>query len=247
MRLAVISDIHANFEALDACLHKAEELGVDAFACLGDVVGYNASPNECCDRVRELEAPTIQGNHDNVACGLADPIEVGFNPAAESAIRWTSSVLTTENREWLRSLPDNHIYSDRVYLCHGSPRDQNEYILTPLDLLENAAMVLEDRSTIRVVFFGHTHLPALINVAEPLNGEPESDKVQLTDDTLWFVNPGSVGQPRDGRPESAFAVYDDQDNTIEFVRVPYDIDAVTKKNDRARIDPFLSERLRLGI
>lgn len=247
MRLGVLSDIHANVHALDACLDKGRELEVDEWVCLGDVVGYNAKPNECIDKLRELEIPTIQGNHDNVAAGLTDPIEAGFNPAAEEAIQWTSETLTPDNRDWLAELPHALAFSQRVFLCHGSPRDQNEYILTPLDLLENAQFVLEEHPGSRVVFFGHTHLPALVNVASPLTGDPESETVQLEHETLYFVNPGSVGQPRDGHPESAFAVYDEAAHRVEFVRVEYDIDAVATENAAAQIDPFLSERLRLGI
>lgn len=247
MRLGVLSDIHSNIHALEACIARGQELGVDEWVCLGDVVGYNARPNECIDAVRELGAPTIQGNHDNVAAGLTDPNEVGFNPAAEEAIRWTAENLTDENRKWLVELPHSLAFNERVFLCHGSPRDQNEYILTPLDLLENAQHVLEVEPRSRVVFFGHTHLPALVNVASPLNGDPEGERVQLEDETLYFVNPGSVGQPRDGRPESAFAIYDDGSNAIDFVRVAYDIEAVGRENEAAQIDPFLTERLRLGI
>ena len=247
MRLGVLTDIHSNIHALEACVARGQELQVDTWACLGDVVGYNARPRECVEFIRDLAVPTIQGNHDNVAAGLSDPLEVGFNPPAEHAIRWTSEILSQEQRTWLAELPTSETIHKSVHLCHGSPRDQNEYILTALDLIENAQYVLRENEDTRVVFFGHTHLPAFIDVASPLSGDPEAEVISLSRDSLYFINPGSVGQPRDGRPESAFAIYDDEKSVIEYVRVEYDIDAVTRENEAAKIDPFLSERLRLGI
>ena len=106
MRTAIVSDIHANIEALDACLREADRHTVDRICCLGDVVGYNASPNETADKIRSISKVTIQGNHDYVAAGLCDPADLDFNAAADSAIRWTKSVLREDNRAWLEKLPE---------------------------------------------------------------------------------------------------------------------------------------------
>lgn len=247
MRTAILTDIHSNLEALNACIEHAQQAHVDGFAFLGDIVGYNASPNECVKRVRSLDCPTIQGNHDHVAAGLSTPMEAGFNPAAEEAIVWTGITLLEEHRQWLEDLPWVYRLSTHSLLCHGSPRDQNEYILTTQDMLENADYVLEQYTGVRVVFFGHTHIPAVIRAGNPYHAEPEGETVKLDRDDLTFVNPGSVGQPRDGRPQAAFVIYDDVEHAVEFVRVGYNIDAVTMKNEAAEMNPFLSERLRLGI
>lgn len=250
MRTAIVSDIHANIEALDAVLKEAERLKVDNVCCLGDVVGYNASPNETADRIRAISKVTIQGNHDYVAAGLCDPQDLDFNQAADSAIRWTKSVLREENRQWLEKLPEFAPLNDAVLLVHGSPRNQNEYILTPWDLDVNVRFVREQHPKVRMIFFGHTHYPALINAEGPSNGpgaERQGDTFLLKAGNLYFVNPGSVGQPRDGRPLSSFAVYDDAVPSVTFLRVNYDVEAAAKKNMAANIHPFLTERLRLGI
>ncbi len=247
MRTAVLSDIHANQEALEACLREAERQKVDRICCLGDVVGYNASPNETAARIRAASALTIQGNHDFVAAGLADPADLDFNAAADSAIRWTRGVLTEENRAWLEKLPQSAPLDERTLLVHGSPRDQNEYILTPFDLDVNVRHVRESNPAIRLVFFGHTHYPALISADGPAGVEREGDTFRLKDGHLFLVNPGSVGQPRDGRPLSSFVIFDDAESTAVFLRVVYDIDGAVRKNEAAKIHPFLTERLKLGI
>lgn len=248
MRTAIVSDVHANIEALEACLREADKSKVDRVACLGDVVGYNASPNETAEKIRKISVLTIQGNHDFVAAGLADPADLDFNAAADSAIRWTKSVLSEENRSWLEKLPESSPLDGNVLLVHGSPRNQNEYILTPFDLEMNVRYVRESHPDVKTIFFGHTHYPALINADGPGSAaERHGDTFQLKKGALYFINPGSVGQPRDGRPLSSFVIFDDASHTVTFLRVAYDVDAAAKKNEAANIHPFLTERLRLGI
>lgn len=248
MRTAIVSDVHANIEALEACLREADKSKIDRVACLGDVVGYNASPNETAETIRKISVMTIQGNHDFVAAGLADPADLDFNAAADSAIRWTKSVLHEENRAWLEKLPESSPLDKAVLLVHGSPRNQNEYILTPFDLEMNVRYVRESYDEVKTVFFGHTHYPALINADGPASAaERRGDTFQLKPGALYFINPGSVGQPRDGRPLSSFAIFDDAAHTVTFLRVAYDVDAAARKNEAANIHPFLTERLRLGI
>lgn len=249
MKTAIISDIHANLEALEAVLREAEKAKVDRVACLGDVVGYNASPNETADLVRKISVVTIQGNHDYVAAGLCDAADLDFNAAADSAIRWTKTVLREELRFWLEKLPEFAPLDPSVLLVHGSPRNQNEYILTPWDLDVNVKFVKEQHPQVRMIFFGHTHYPALIDAQGPAGGPTKrvGDTFELKEGHLYFVNPGSVGQPRDGRPWSSFAIFDDSARSVTFYRVPYDVEAAAKKNEAANIHPFLTERLRLGI
>ena len=249
MKTAIISDLHANIEALEAVLREADRAKVERVCCLGDVVGYNASPNETADRVRNLCKITIQGNHDYVAAGLCDPQDLDFNAAADSAIRWTKSVLREDNRAWLEKLPEFAPLDASCLLVHGSPRNQNEYILTPWDLDVNVKFVREQHPDVRMIFFGHTHYPALIDAEGAAGGGPNrvGDTFHLKAGHLYFVNPGSVGQPRDGRPWSSFAIYDDALPAVTFYRVPYDVESAAKKNEMANIHPFLTERLRLGI
>ena len=248
MKTAIVSDVHANIEALEACLREAERQKVDRVCCLGDVVGYNASPNETAELIQKVSVKTIQGNHDFVAAGLADPADLDFNAAADSAIRWTKSVLKEENRFWLEKLPESTNLDPSVLLVHGSPRNQNEYILTPFDLEMNVRHVRETFPAVRMIFFGHTHYPALINADGPAAAaERKGDTFHLKNGHLYFVNPGSVGQPRDGRPLSSFAIFDDAAPSVTFLRVQYDVDAAARKNEAANIHPFLTERLRLGI
>lgn len=248
MKTAIVSDVHANIEALEACLREADRQKVDRVCCLGDVVGYNASPNETAELIQKVSVKTIQGNHDFVAAGLADPADLDFNAAADSAIRWTKSVLKEENRHWLEKLPENGPLDASVLLVHGSPRNQNEYILTPFDLEMNVRFVRDNHPEVRMIFFGHTHYPALINADGPAAAaERKGDTFHLKPGHLYFVNPGSVGQPRDGRPLSSFAIFDDAAPSVTFLRVQYDVDAAARKNEAANIHPFLTERLRLGI
>ncbi len=249
MRTAIISDIHANIEALEACLREAEKFKADRICCLGDVVGYNASPNETADTVRKVCVQVIQGNHDYVAAGLCDAADLDFNAAADSAIRWTKGVLREDNRAWLEKLPEFAPLDATCLLVHGSPRNQNEYILTPWDLDVNVRFVKENHQKVRMIFFGHTHYPALIDAEGASGGATKrvGDTFELDPEHLYFVNPGSVGQPRDGRPWSSFAIYDDAAPSVTFFRVPYDVEAAAKKNEAANIHPFLTERLRLGI
>lgn len=250
MRTAIVSDIHANIEALEACLREADKHKVERVCCLGDVVGYNASPNETADKIRAVSKVTIQGNHDYVAAGLCDPQDLDFNAAADSAIRWTKSVLREDNRAWLEKLPEFSPLDESTLLVHGSPRNQNEYILTPWDLDVNVRFVREQHPKVRMIFFGHTHYPALINAEGPTAGpgaERQGDTFLLKPGSLYFVNPGSVGQPRDGRPLSSFAIFDDAVPSVTFLRVAYDVEVAAKKNMAANIHPFLTERLRLGI
>ena len=153
MRLLVLSDVHANLEALEACLEAAPKY--DAIANLGDVVGYNASPNEVCTRIREMDCPVVRGNHDRACSGLSDLSE--FNLVAAMSARWTQTALDPDHREWLRNLPEGPLRSDTmpgIELVHGSPRDEDEYVLNA----PTAALDFHLPGHADVIFFGHTHV-----------------------------------------------------------------------------------------
>lgn len=251
MKYAVISDLHSNLEALTAVLERIDTIGVDQIVCLGDVVGYNASPNECVAIVREREIPSICGNHDAVACGLTEPW--GFNPIALAAAMWTRETLEPHNREWLRALPDSRRFDD-FFACHGSPSDRDTYMFGWEDVIPHAECLHEQESSL--CFFGHTHCPGIFSL----------DGVYTVDDDLrfvlgagetrirgndgkpkdFFINPGSVGQPRDGDPRAAFGLLDTETGTYELVRVAYPIKQAAERAIAAGLPHFLAERLYLG-
>ncbi len=243
MRFAVIADIHANLEALKAVLERIETLGADEIVCLGDIVGYNANPNECLDIVRNRGVMSVLGNHDACASGLEEP--VGFNPEARRAVLWTRSTLSGENRLFLRSLPRELRMGDFL-LFHGSIHDTDRYILYLSDAAENFALLAEMGKSLRIGFFGHTHLKvALLYHRGEVAAEP-SPGLQLTEKNLYLINPGSVGQPRDGDWRASFLLYDTDKGRVTFSRVEYDIRACQDKILQSGLPSQLAERLASG-
>lgn len=212
MRYAVISDIHANLEALKKVLAKIEELSVDRTICLGDLVGYNAHPNECVDMLRSRKIPTICGNHDAIACGLEEPW--GFNPAALSAVMRTKEALSEDNIEWLKGLPDIQNF-DSILAVHGSPSNRNSYLFTWEDVVPHLPSLAQ--RDCRLCFFGHTHVPGIFS-RDGSHAVDNNSKFFLSPEKAFFVNPGSVGQPRDGDPRASFGVVDTDTNDYELVR-----------------------------
>ena len=240
MRYAIISDLHANLEALEATLRRIEGLAVDQVVCLGDVVGYNANPNECVDRVREMHIPTVCGNHDAVACGIEEPW--GFNPVALHAALWTRDQLSEGNLAWLKELPDS-IKFEHFLAAHGSPMDRDCYLFTWEDVVRHLPF-LEEQGY-RLCFFGHTHSPGIF-ATDGLYTVDSDSKFDLGGTKTFFINPGSVGQPRDGDPRAAFGLYDSEKNEYEQVRVEYDIRKAADRIVEAGLPSFLGERLFLG-
>jgi predicted phosphodiesterase len=235
VKLALLSDVHSNLEALDAVLAVLPE--VDRIVVLGDIVGYGPDPNGVIERLRSVEARAVRGNHDQA---MLDPsmLEL-FNPHAAAAGRWTLDVLTLQSRRYLNSLP---FYGrlGRHRVVHGSPRKPYiwEYILDELQALEILVRLGQ-----RYCFFGHTHLPRIFTE----NGEqvPEgTDWIELPPSAL--VNPGSVGQPRDGNPDSAYAVIDLSMPAVRFGRVPYDVATTQAKIRAAGLPEVEAARLALG-
>lgn len=240
MKYGIISDCHANLEATLAALAYIDQVGVDKIINLGDVVGYNANPNECCDLMREREIPTICGNHDAVACGLEEPW--GFNPVALSAAMWTRETLREDNLDWLRSLPDTQRF-DSFLAVHGSPNNRNSYLFTWEDVLPHISEVEEQGCS--YCFFGHTHSPGIFS-RDGVYTVDDDGKFLLTGDKVFFVNPGSVGQPRDGDPRAAFGFLDTDTGEFEQVRINYPVKQAADKVAKANLPAFLAERLFLG-
>ena len=246
MRYLILSDIHSNVEALDAVLAAAPRERFDRLLVLGDMVGYGADPNAVVDRVRQL-APdaVIRGNHDKVSAGV-EPAE-GFNAAARLAAQWTFEQLSADSRDYLTSLPTGPlVVDDLVEICHGSPDDEDEYIFEPVDAIEAL------RATQRpACFFGHTHVQLAywlsadeFDVLIP-GREPET-VLELQPGRRYLINPGSVGQPRDGDPRAAYATFDGDRRTVVLYRVEYDVAAAQRKITAAGLPEGLARRLAVG-
>ncbi len=245
MRYLILSDIHGNRLALDAVLKHARG-AYDAALCCGDLVGYGAEPNEVVDWARANLTSCIRGNHDKAAAGLED-LE-WFNPAARHAAVWTGQALTPENLDYLRALPRGPIVFDVFQILHGSPLDEDDYLVSI-----TSAIQLRNYLERPVSLFGHTHLQGgfLVhrNGGKRLPKIPESSEaevLELDPDAWYMINPGSVGQPRDGDPRAAYALYEPESRLVEYRRVPYDVRAAQEKILRAGLPEMLAERLELG-
>jgi predicted phosphodiesterase len=246
MRFLVLSDIHANSTALEASL-AAVEGRWERILCLGDVVDYGPDPNEVTERVKALRPFIIRGNHDKVVAGLADMAE--FNPVAQVAALWTREHLNPDNSTYIAQLPPGPAHTDGLTMVHGAYHDEDEYVFAPLQAVGG---LLESPST--VTFFGHTHYQGgfwyragqigVIHLT-PVPG-PNFAALRLDSGTRYLLNPGSIGQPRDGDPRSAFAIADLDHQVVEFWRVPYDIAAVQGRMQSAGLPDALIERLAAG-
>jgi diadenosine tetraphosphatase ApaH/serine/threonine PP2A family protein phosphatase len=242
MTYGLISDIHANLEALEAVL--GELSGVDAFLCLGDIVGYGPDPGPCVERVRQLPGLVcVAGNHDLVAVGRYDLNE--FNPYAGEAIHWTRQQLSEEQESYLSSLPLT-VEAAGAILVHGSLPEEMAYVTTAWDALQ-----CFEAFGGPLCLIGHTHV-AECYVLRSATRFPEQISLRsggvfaLDPELRYIVNPGAVGQPRDGNPAAGFGIYDTGVGTIEIRRVSYDIESVQRKMRAAGLPAYLSKRLSVG-
>jgi predicted phosphodiesterase len=246
MRYLILSDIHGNLTALEAALQAADGKW-DKAICLGDIVGYGPDPNEVIDRIRALNAVTIRGNHDKAGSGIADAED--FNPVARSAALWTRNQLRADNREYLEKLPTGPLSVGGFTIVHGAARDEDEYVFAPAQALDS---LLDAPSP--VTFFGHTHLQGGFTMRDDKigvlhfkpTGENLFSTLKLEDSTTYLINPGSIGQPRDGDTRSAFVIADLESKTVEFWRVPYDIESVQQRMSKAGLPEPLVLRLAFG-
>lgn len=250
MRVLVLSDIHSNLEAFEACLDAAPPY--DMVVNLGDIVGYGASPNEVIDRARGLGSTFVRGNHDKAAAGVMDLRD--FNPIAGLAAIWTREHISPENLDWLRKLPAGPVEIAElpgVQFVHGSAADEDEYVVTLQDAIERLA-----ESAIILTFFGHSHLQGIFSTARgdgdlfrppyATVGRAETSPFPLKDGVRYLVNPGSVGQPRDGDWRAAFAVYDSDKRIVTFCRVPYNLKSAQDRIFAANLPQRLATRLAAG-
>jgi predicted phosphodiesterase len=243
VRFAVLSDIHANREAFAAVVDKLRELDVDQVVFLGDIVGYNPDPNFCIEGLFSLTTLMVRGNHDKAAAGLTSTEY--FNEAAEAAVLWTRGQLTARNMERMESLGAGPLeLQGGLVICHGSPRDEDEYIFQRTAARENFEFLAEHHPGAGVCFFGHTHVAMIIDDAGEVY--PPSDNFRLEAGRRYLINPGSVGQPRDGRSSAALGIYDDRDRSFRHVRVGYPLEKTQRKIIAAGLPDFLAARLEMG-
>jgi len=233
MNIAVISDIHSNFEALTAVLEEIDRRNISKIYCLGDVVGYGASPNECIQLLRDRNIPCVSGNHDKAVIKEID-IE-GFSEHARAGVLWTRAVLTHEHMHYLRNLPLWR-EEERILFVHSSPDEPQRfrYFVFP----EDAVMSYLAFSG-PLCFIGHTHRPAVFC--------EDMSSTQLTREKKYIVNVGSVGQPRDGNWRACFVVLNTDLWSLEFVRVDYDVETARQKIADAGLPKRLGDRLLVGI
>ena len=263
MRALILSDIHGNLEALEAVLSAATGL-YDQIWNLGDMVGYGAAPNQVIELIRPLQALAVRGNHDRVCCGLSSAL--GFNPVARTAAMWTRNELSPTNLAWLKDLPQGPIHPSEpgVTCAHGSPLDEDKYILNMRDAWAPLQQMLTP-----LTFFGHTHIQGGFSqkgdrwhelhtgisrprFASDVPSRAESATLLLAPETRHLINPGSVGQPRDFDWRAAFAIYTTPTGSAEslariaFHRVPYDLVASQGRILMAGLPERLAARLREG-
>ena len=246
MRYLVLSDIHSNLEALEAVLRAAARR-YDAVLVLGDLVGYGADPNAVVERVRALKpVAVVRGNHDKVAAGFENAED--FNTMARAAAQWTRSALTKPSLDFLRNLPPGPtIVDDVVEICHGSPIDEDLYVVADVDVA--AAMAASRRP---LCLYGHTHVALCgklgaqnrLEIDAP-QGHPEF-QFAIEDGTKYVVNPGSVGQPRDGDSRAAYGLVDLERSAVTLCRVAYPIEVTQRKIIEAGLPPQLAYRLGMG-
>ena len=240
MRFAIFGDIHANLEALNAVLADAKAHGVTHYVCLGDVVGYAANPGECLEIVRSLECPVVQGNHDEQACANDDL--AGFNPLAQHAIDWTRQQLSTEQKDWLRALKLVRQVRDFtiVHATLDTPQRWG-YIFNQLD-----AEASFNYQHTQLCFYGHTHAPkAYVREGTHVRGQT-FESLLIEAGKKYFVNVGSVGQPRDGDWHASYCLYTPAEQAIQLRRLEYDIWSAQDKILAAGLPQRLADRLALG-
>jgi predicted phosphodiesterase len=246
LRYLILSDLHANWEALQAVLESATGR-YDRVVCLGDLVGYAADPNAVTDWVRANASVVVRGNHDRACAGLED-LE-WFNPAARAAAEWTHTELTPANLAYIGALPKGPLAVENFQIMHGSLLDEDGYLITTADAGETFPYLESS-----VAFFGHTHVQGGFEWVRDrvwiIGGpDPQAQKEMLLEfdpDAAYLINPGSVGQPRDTDPRAAYVLYTPEDRFLTYHRVAYDIDAAQAKIRRAGLPDLLAQRLGVG-
>lgn len=246
-RYAIISDIHSNIEALDAVIEDARAQGVDDFVCLGDVVGYNAAPHECIQRIRELGCKVVKGNHDHYCSDPSVDLD-DFQPNAASVIEWTRRNISAEDTQWLHNLPYTAVMSG--FTIVHSTLDSPEHFRYAFDKQDAEDSFNYQRT--RVCFHGHTHVPCIFRktTAGATHGIQKLGTANcLLEPGNYFINVGSVGQPRDGIPQACYVIFSMEGLaklSVEFRRVDYDVESAIQRIREAGLPERLINRLYTG-
>jgi predicted phosphodiesterase len=245
VRYLILSDLHANWEALQAVVSQTAGQ-YDKAICCGDLVGYAADPNLVVDWVRDNCAVVVRGNHDRACTGLDDL--QWFNPIARQAALWTLEVLTRENIDYTATLAKGPVLLDGFEVVHGSPFDEDEYVLAAGEAGQ-AFGYLESR----LAFFGHTHVQggfiwnhSRVEIIGRVSARSGRETLDIDPDCAYLINPGSVGQPRDGDPRTAYVMYDSEEHTVSYHRTPYDVETAQRKIRDAGLPSILADRLTVG-
>lgn len=246
MRYLILSDMHANWDAFQAVLHRARRKRFDAVLVLGDLVGYGAAPNQVVEAVRALPGRvwTVRGNHDKVVAGI--DAGGGFNQAALAAAQWTAARLTRPNLRYVRELPRGPVaVAPGLAICHGSPLDEDAYVFSDTDAWE----IFSFHQT-PVTFFGHTHIPSLFTLERRSIGvralRGGRGRLLLDPERRYLINPGSIGQPRDRDPRAAFMTYDSERAVVRWYRVTYPVRRAQARIRAAGLPGTLADRLAVG-
>ena len=239
-KIAILGDIHANIDALSVVLRDCQEQGVTEYLCTGDVVGYNACPHECLAWIRELGCPVVKGNHDHYVASEQNLED--FNPAAAAVVEWTRDQLDAEEIAWLRDLPFS-VTDKRITIVH-STMDRPENFGYVFDHQQAETNFIQQKTPI--CFHGHTHCPMIYE--KQMNGIYRIDPqdIQLKPGRKYFINVGSVGQPRDGDPRASFAIFDSDERQVTLHRVEYDIAEAQRRILAAGLPQRLADRLAQG-
>lgn len=246
MHFLILADLHANWHALESVLADASGK-FDQIICCGDLVGYNPQPARVLEWTREHCASVIRGNHDKVVAGIED-LE-WFNDIAQIAARWTIRQLDDGQIDYLRELQKGPIQLEHFHICHGSPRNEDEYITSPRQAVPCLALL-----ELPLAFFGHTHLQGgffsrhgRANTIPPVAKTQKESLLALEPDSVYMVNPGSVGQPRDGDARAAYAIYDTEQKIVTLRRVEYPIEKTAHEIKDAGLPDLLGLRLYHGL
>ena len=244
-KYGLISDIHANYVAMRVALDYLQAAHVDKILCLGDLVGYGAEPQACIDAVRnQPNILTIAGNHDRQLIGDSD---THMRRTATEVLEWTAKQLSSEQMQFVKRLPKGLTVDELLVMVHASLVERDAYILTPQEISRNFVCMLNDFPKQRICFYGHTHVPMLIGTKTIVTALHETQTLQLDRDDIYFINPGSVGQPRDKCPLACFGVFDAAQWTMTFVRRPYDLRLAQKKIIESGLPEKFARRLAVGI
>lgn len=243
MKYGIISDIHSNLEAFEEVLSFLEDK-VDKIICLGDIIGYNANPNECIEIVKMNKFPTVAGNHEYMVENILDSNAKGINPIAQASIEWTKRALTPENLKFVETIQPRLEFED-FQIAHGSVRDPILEYVSSLEIAEPSFKLMKKP----LCFIGHTHKPRLIYQKD---GKIEGASVKgeavfsIKDNKKTIFNVGSVGQPRDGDPRAACVIFNSETKEIEIFRISYDIEKTQDKMRKAGLPQRLIDRLKTG-